>query len=79
MILVSVIGAILIAVTIFGVIKVIKHYSPPENVKKNEEDYNEVDMTSFSNVKTVTVNTEMDMQFDPTNNIHAVKEYKQKV
>lgn len=77
MILVVVIGAILIAFTIFGVIKVIKHFSPPESIKKQEEDYNEVDMTSFSNVKTATGN-EMGMQFDPSSDMAAVHEFKKK-
>jgi uncharacterized protein YxeA len=82
MILVIVIGSIMIAVTIFGMIKLYRYYNPEIRAKKEPEqvNYKEVDDTQFSSFnKTAGRNSELEMQYDPNNEFVQIHtEYKQK-
>jgi hypothetical protein len=48
-VLVVVISAILVGITIFGVLKVVKHFSPPEIIINKDKDYNEVNGSETKN------------------------------
>lgn len=66
-VLITVIGAVLIGITIFGMLRVVKYFSPPERLDIEKPSYDEV-----NNTETKTRPSQYEIQFDANKEFVAV-------
>jgi hypothetical protein len=66
-VLITVIGAVLIGITMFGMMKVIKYFSPPERLDIDKPNYD-----SVNNTETKTRPSQFEIQFDAQKEFVAV-------